>query len=104
MSKEVEDRGSKIRVTAVRAIPVGRKGYLKIETNMGVTGWGEINNIDSAVACALAESMSEMVIGENPTETGRGMDSSSPDQPPRPFQKFVSGDRWPPGGLLKTGL
>ena len=69
MSKEVEDRGSEIRVSALRAIPVGRKGYVKIETNMGVTGWGEINNMETRVACALAESLAEIIIGENPTRT-----------------------------------
>ena len=58
MAREVEDRGSEIRVSALHAIPVGRKGYVKIETNMGVTGWGEINNMDTKVACALAESLS----------------------------------------------
>jgi len=69
MANEVEDKGSAIRVTEVTAIPVGRKGYVKIETNMGVTGWGEINNMETHIACALAESLAEMVIGENPTRT-----------------------------------
>ena len=69
MATEVEDRGSSIRATALHTIPVGRKGYVKIETNMGVTGWGEINNMDTGIACALAESLSEIVIGENPTRT-----------------------------------
>ena len=64
---DVEDRGSAIRVERLTAIPVGAKGYVKIETNMGVTGWGEINNMNTKVACALAESLGEVVIGENPT-------------------------------------
>ena len=67
--REIEDRGSSIRVNTVTAFPIGRKAYVKLETNMGVTGWGEINNMDTKVACALAESMSEMIIGENPTRT-----------------------------------
>ncbi|MCZ6635960.1 MAG: mandelate racemase/muconate lactonizing enzyme family protein [bacterium] len=67
MSNEVVDRGSSIRVTGLEAIPVGRKGYVKITTNMDVTGWGEINNMETKVACALAESLSELIIGENPT-------------------------------------
>ena len=54
---DVEDRGSAIRVERLTAIPVGAKGYVKIETNMGVTGWGEINNMNTKVACALAESL-----------------------------------------------
>ena len=64
---DVEDRRSAIRVERLTAIPVGAKGYVKIETNMGVTGWGEINNMNTKVACALAESLGEVVIGENPT-------------------------------------
>ena len=38
-----EDKGSEIRVTNLEAYPMGVKAYVKIETNMGVTGWGEIN-------------------------------------------------------------
>ena len=53
----VEDRGSAIRVECLTAIPVGVKGYVKVETNMGVVGWGEINNVETKVACALAESL-----------------------------------------------
>ena len=66
-TEEIEDRGSQIRVTALRSIPVGRKGYVKIETNMGVTGWGEINNMETNIACALAESLGQLIVGENPT-------------------------------------
>ncbi len=67
MTVSTEDRGSRIRITTLRAINVGGKGYVKIETNMDVVGWGEINNMDTKVACALAESLSEILIGENPT-------------------------------------
>jgi len=66
-TKEIEDRGSQIRVTALHTIPIGRKAYVKIETNMGVTGWGEINNMETNIACALAESLGQLIIGENPT-------------------------------------
>ena len=67
MTESTEDRGSSVRISALRAINVGGKGYVKIETNMDVVGWGEINNMDTKVACALAESLGEIVIGENPT-------------------------------------
>lgn len=63
----VEDRGSQIRVTELHTIPVGTKGYVKIETNMGITGWGEINNMATDIACALAKSLGELIVGENPT-------------------------------------
>ncbi len=63
----VEDRGSAIRVERLTAIPVGAKGYVKVETNMGVVGWGEINNMETKVACTLAESLGSLIVGENPT-------------------------------------
>ena len=66
-SKNVEASGSQIRNTDLRAFPIGVKAYVKIETNMGITGWGEINNMETRVACSLAESLSELIIGENPT-------------------------------------
>ncbi len=64
---KVEDSGSQIRITALHAFPMGVKAYVKIETNMGVTGWGEINNMENNVTCRLAESLAELIIGENPT-------------------------------------
>lgn len=67
MSQHVEDRGSEIRITGFQTFPIGAKGYVKISTNMDVTGWGEINNMDTKVACVLAESLSEIIMGENPT-------------------------------------
>ena len=67
MAADVEDRGSQIRVDRLKAFPIGAKGYVKVETNMDVTGWGEINNMDTDVACHLAESLSEIIVGENPT-------------------------------------
>ena len=67
MADAVEDRGASIRVTRLTAIPAGRKGYVKLETSEGITGWGEINNMVTPVACALAESLAEIVVGENPT-------------------------------------
>ncbi|MEE2657113.1 MAG: mandelate racemase/muconate lactonizing enzyme family protein [Candidatus Latescibacterota bacterium] len=67
MTDNVEDRGSTIRVESVHAIPVGPKGYVKIQTTMGITGWGEINNMVTPVACHLAESLGKLIVGENPT-------------------------------------
>jgi galactonate dehydratase len=64
---KVEDRGSSIRITSLRAIPVGPKAYVKIETNHKVTGWGEVTGLEPRVAKALAESLFELLDGENPT-------------------------------------
>ena len=43
---QVEDRGSAIRITNVRGLPCGTKAYVKIETNHGITGWGEITGLE----------------------------------------------------------
>ena len=65
--KGVEDRGSAIRITALRAKPVGPKVFLKIETNQKIFGWGEITGLEPKVAAVLAESLFELIDGENPT-------------------------------------
>lgn len=65
--EEVADRASAIKITALRASPVGAKAYVKIETSHKITGWGEVTGLEPRVACALAESLSELLIGENPT-------------------------------------
>lgn len=64
---KVEDRHSSIRITAVKATPAGAKAYVKIETNHKIVGWGEITGLEPRVACALAESLFELLDGENPT-------------------------------------
>jgi galactonate dehydratase len=64
---QVEDRGSGIQITSVRGFVVGTKAYIKIETNRDITGWGEVTGLVPSVAVALAESMRELLVGENPT-------------------------------------
>jgi galactonate dehydratase len=64
---KVEDRDSNLKITRVRALPAGTKAYVKIETNRKITGWGEITGLEPKVACALAESLFELLDGENPT-------------------------------------
>src|SRR5947209_6368810 len=62
-----EDRASAIRITSLKAIPVGPKAYVKIETSHNITGWGEVTGLEPKVASALAESLFELLDGENPT-------------------------------------
>lgn len=64
---QAADRTSSIRIKSLTATPVGPKVFLKIETNHGVTGWGEIDQLEPQVAAALARSMFELLDGENPT-------------------------------------
>jgi galactonate dehydratase len=63
----VVDRSSTIRIKSLKATPVGPKVFLKIETNHGITGWGEIDQLEPKVAAALATSLFELLDGENPT-------------------------------------
>ena len=46
----VADRTSSIKLTKLTATPVGRKVFLKLETNHGVTGWGEIDQLETQTA------------------------------------------------------
>ncbi len=63
----VADRTSTIKCKSLRGTVVGPKAYIKIETNHGVTGWGEVTGSEPKVAVALAESLFELLDGENPT-------------------------------------
>ncbi|HEX5105957.1 MAG TPA: hypothetical protein VFV87_19195, partial [Pirellulaceae bacterium] len=63
----VADRGADLKISSLRGFRVGTKAYLKIETNKGLVGWGEITGLDPNVAVALAHSLFELLDGENPT-------------------------------------
>ena len=41
--------------------------YVKIETNRGVSGWGDIKGVDPRVATPLAEAMRPALFGARPT-------------------------------------
>src|SRR5262245_45600612 len=63
----VADRESDLKSKALRGFRVGTKAYFKIETNKGITGWGEVTGLEPNVAVALGESLFELLDGENPT-------------------------------------
>lgn len=64
---QVADRASTIRITGMRTYWVGPIVYLKIETNHGVSGWGDLKGVDPRPAKVLAQSLFELLDGENPT-------------------------------------
>jgi len=64
---QVVDRAASIRITGLRATLVSPVIYLRIETNQGVVGWGEIKGVHVRPAKPLAEAMFELLQGENPT-------------------------------------
>ncbi len=63
----VADRGSDLKIKSLRGFRVGTKAYVKIETNKGITGWGEVTGLEPMVAVALGQSLFELLDGENPT-------------------------------------
>jgi galactonate dehydratase len=64
---QVEDRGSGVRITALRTFWVNPNVLVRIDTNRGVSGWGDIKGTDPRPAKALAESLFALLDGENPT-------------------------------------
>src|SRR5262245_17715916 len=64
---QVADRSSTIRINRLRATWVGPAVYIKIETNHGISGWGEIKGVDPRVSKPLVEVLYELIDGENPT-------------------------------------
>jgi galactonate dehydratase len=64
---QVEDKGAGVRITALKTFWVNPNVFVKIETNRGVSGWGDIKGTDPRPAKALAESLFELLDGENPT-------------------------------------
>ncbi len=62
-----EDRATSIKITSASTVPLGKKTLLKITTNRGITGWGEISQLPPKTVVALVESMYELLDGENPT-------------------------------------
>jgi galactonate dehydratase len=63
----VADKGSAIRITALKGTVVGPKAYVRIDTSHKVSGWGEVTGLEPKVAVALAQSLFELLDGENPT-------------------------------------
>jgi len=64
---QAADRGSNIKISALKAFPTGAKCFIRIDTDQNVRGWGEVTGSDPNVAAALAESFFELLDRENPT-------------------------------------
>lgn len=64
---QVADKTSTLRITAMKTYWVNPVVFVKIETNHGAVGWGEIKGIDPRVAKVLAEALYPLIDGENPT-------------------------------------
>ena len=53
VAPSVADRTSSLRITRLTPTPVGRKVFLKLETNHGIVGWGEIDQLEMQTAAPL---------------------------------------------------
>lgn len=63
----VADRTSSIRVTSLRATICRDRVFVKLGTNHGLSGWGEIKGVVPTVAASLAQAMFDLLDGQNPT-------------------------------------
>jgi galactonate dehydratase len=64
---QVADKTSSLRITGLRAWWANPVVFVRIETNHGLAGWGDIKGVDPRVAKVLAESLYQLLDGENPT-------------------------------------
>jgi galactonate dehydratase len=64
---QVADRTSSLRITGMKAFWVDAHVFLRIDTSHGIMGWGDVKGVDPRVAKPLAESLYELIDGENPT-------------------------------------
>jgi len=64
---QVADRSSTIRITGLRTYWVNPCVFIRIETNHGVIGWGEIKGVDPRVSKPLVEALFDLIKDENPT-------------------------------------
>jgi galactonate dehydratase len=64
---QVADRTTSLKITGMKSFWVNPNVFVRIETNHGVVGWGDIKGVDPRVSKPLAESLYELLDGENPT-------------------------------------
>ena len=64
---QVTDKGAHLRIASLEAHRVAQKVFIKIITNHKIFGWGEVTGLEPNAAVYLARSLSELLVGENPT-------------------------------------
>src|SRR4051812_34802214 len=64
---QVAERTSSIRVSGMQATICRDRVYVKLDTNHGISGWGEVKGVVPTVAHALVKSLFELLDGQNPT-------------------------------------
>jgi galactonate dehydratase len=64
---QVADRTSSLRLTGLRTYWAGPVVFVRLATNHGLVGWGDVKGLDPRPARVLAESLYQLLDGENPT-------------------------------------
>lgn len=63
----IQDRITTLKITALATFPVGTKTLIRIDTSHSISGYGEISQLPPKIAVDLAESLFDLLEGENPT-------------------------------------
>ncbi|MBI3876681.1 MAG: mandelate racemase/muconate lactonizing enzyme family protein [Verrucomicrobia bacterium] len=64
---QVADKATALKITGMKTFWVNPCLWVRIKTNHGVVGWGDIKGVDPRVSRVLVESLYELLDGENPT-------------------------------------
>lgn len=64
---QVADSAASLRLTGLRTHRVQHKVYVELQTNRGLTGWGEVSALVPTAAEELCKSLFELLNDENPT-------------------------------------
>jgi len=59
-------REGEVRIKDVECFPAGRL-YVRITTDAGVEGWGEVNTFSSSISHAIVKTYRPLLVGMNPT-------------------------------------
>ena len=62
----LQAKEGEIRITDVKLYPAGRL-YIRIDTDAGLTGWGEVNTFTPAISEAIVQTYKPLLVGMNPT-------------------------------------
>lgn len=66
-AENVADRATNLKITALQATWVNPNVFIRLETNHGIVGWGDLKGVDPRVSKPLVESLFELIKDENPT-------------------------------------
>jgi galactonate dehydratase len=66
-ARAVEDKFTSIKIRSIATFPQVGHNLVKIETNLGIAGWGDIAGVPPKVGDLLCQELFDLLDGENPT-------------------------------------